>query len=64
MLYLVFSRNHSYELARRGEIPVIKFGKRMVVPKAAFEKMLEYNIENKIPENGGCESDRSKRKRE
>lgn len=39
---LGFSRNHSYELARRGELPVIRFGKRMVVPKAAFEKMLGY----------------------
>ncbi|MFC2038951.1 helix-turn-helix domain-containing protein [Chloroflexota bacterium] len=38
---LGFSRNHSYELARRGEIPVIWFGKRMVVPKASFDKLLK-----------------------
>ena len=38
-----FSRNHSYELARRGEIPVLRFGKRMVVPKAKFDKMLGLN---------------------
>jgi excisionase family DNA binding protein len=37
---LGFSRNFGYELARRGEIPIIKFGKRMLVPKAKFEKML------------------------
>ena len=34
------SRNFGYELARRGEIPVIRFGRRIVVPKAAFERML------------------------
>ena len=34
------SRNFGYELARRGEIPVIRFGRRMVVPRAALEKML------------------------
>ena len=38
---LGFSRNFGYELARRGEIPTLKFGKRMVVPKAKFDKMLE-----------------------
>ena len=38
---LGFSRNFGYELARTGQIPVIRFGKRMLVPKLAFEKMLE-----------------------
>ena len=37
---LGFSRNFGYELARRGEIPIIRFGKRMLVPKVLFEKML------------------------
>ena len=37
---LGFSRNHSYELARRGELPILRFGKRMVVPKVAFKKLL------------------------
>ena len=41
---LGFSRNFGYELARRGEIPILKFGSRMVVPKASFEKMLEKGI--------------------
>lgn len=44
---LGFSRNFGYELARRGEIPVIRFGKRMVVPKAALERVL-----NMINESG------------
>jgi len=38
---LGFSRNFGYELARTGQIPILRFGKRMLVPKAAFEKMLE-----------------------
>jgi len=37
---LGFSRNFGYELARTGQIPIMRFGKRMLVPKAAFDKML------------------------
>jgi len=37
---LGFSRNFGYELARTGKIPILRFGKRMLVPKAAFDKML------------------------
>ncbi len=37
---LGFSRNFGYELARTGQIPILRFGKRMLVPKAAFDKML------------------------
>jgi excisionase family DNA binding protein len=32
-------RNSAYEAAGRGEIPAIRIGKRLVVPKAAFDKM-------------------------
>ncbi|MFC1912701.1 helix-turn-helix domain-containing protein [Chloroflexota bacterium] len=42
---LGFSRGFGYELARRGEIPVIRFGRRLVVPKAAFERMIGLNSE-------------------
>jgi len=39
---LGISKSLAYELARTGQIPVIKLGnKRMVVPVAAVEKMLE-----------------------
>ena len=38
---LGLGRNASYEAARRGEIPVLKFGKRLVVPIAALERKLE-----------------------
>jgi excisionase family DNA binding protein len=37
---LGISRNAAYEAARRGEIPTIKFGKRLVVPLARFDRLL------------------------
>jgi excisionase family DNA binding protein len=37
---LGLTRNATYAAAKRGEIPVIKFGKLMKVPKAAFDRML------------------------
>ncbi|HEY8335295.1 MAG TPA: helix-turn-helix domain-containing protein [Tardiphaga sp.] len=36
---LGMSRNSAYAAAGRGEIPVIKIGKLLRVPKAAFDKM-------------------------
>ena len=33
-------RNSAYEAARRGEIPVIKIGNRLLVPKTAFDRLL------------------------
>jgi excisionase family DNA binding protein len=35
------SRAFAYELAARGEIPVIRFGRRIVVPKAQLLALLE-----------------------
>ena len=37
---LGIGRNSAYEAIARGEIPVIRVGKRLLVPKAALEKML------------------------
>ena len=37
---LGIGRNSAYEAISRGEIPVIRVGKRLLVPKAALEKML------------------------
>jgi hypothetical protein len=34
------SKNAAYAAARRGEIPTIRFGKKLRVPKAKFLKML------------------------
>jgi excisionase family DNA binding protein len=38
---LGLSRNASYEAAKRGDIPTIRIGKLIRVPKAAFHQMLE-----------------------
>ena len=38
---LGIGRNAGYEAARRGEIPTIKIGKRVLVPLAALERMLQ-----------------------
>lgn len=35
------SRPHAYKLVREGQIPVIRLGRRIVVPKPALMKMLE-----------------------
>jgi excisionase family DNA binding protein len=40
---LGIGRNSAYEAVARGEIPVIKVGKRLLVPKAALEKLLNCN---------------------
>jgi excisionase family DNA binding protein len=33
--------NQAYEAARSGQIPSIRIGKRIIVPRAAFQKKLE-----------------------
>ncbi len=38
---LGIGKNAAYEAARTGQIPTIRIGRRIVVPIAAFEKMLE-----------------------
>jgi excisionase family DNA binding protein len=38
---LGISRGAAYAHAKSGAIPTIKLGKRVLVPKAAFEKMLQ-----------------------
>ena len=40
---LGIGRNLAYEAIARGEIPVIRVGKRLLVPKIALEKMLSGN---------------------
>lgn len=37
---LGIGKSLAYELAHKGDIPVLKLGNRMVVPKVALEKML------------------------
>ena len=38
---LGIGRNAAYEAARIGELPTIRFGRRIVVPKAALKRLLE-----------------------
>ena len=38
---LGIGRNQAYEAARRGELPVIRIGKRLIVPLAALERILQ-----------------------
>lgn len=38
---LDLSRGATYEAVSRGEIPSLRFGRRLVVPRAAFERMLQ-----------------------
>ena len=46
------SRNTAYEAVRRGEIPVIRIGKLLRVPKAALERLL--NGEPPVPGLAGA----------
>ncbi len=38
---LGLARNASYEAAKRGEIPTLRFGGKLRVPTAALRKMIE-----------------------
>ena len=44
---LGISRGTAYEAAKSGEIPVIRIGKRLLVPRAALERLL--NGEPAVP---------------
>ncbi len=37
---LGISRNFAYQLVREGKLPSIRFGKRILIPRLALEKML------------------------
>ena len=37
---LGIGRNQAYEAAKSGQIPTIKIGKRLLVPKAVLDRML------------------------
>ena len=37
---LGISRNFAYELVKQKQLPVVKFGKRLLLPRLALEKML------------------------
>jgi excisionase family DNA binding protein len=37
---LGLGKNASYEAARRGELPVLRFGRKLRVPRVALERLL------------------------
>ena len=41
---LRISRQSAYEAARRGEIPTIRLGRRILVPRRALEKLIGADI--------------------
>jgi excisionase family DNA binding protein len=43
---LGISRNFAYELVKQNKLPVVKFGKRLLIPRAALEKMLIQGVTN------------------
>jgi excisionase family DNA binding protein len=38
---LGLSRNGSYDAAKRGDLPVIRIGRRLLVPKVPFHRLIE-----------------------
>lgn len=39
---LGISRGLAYELARSGQLPVVRFGRRLLIPRIALERMLNH----------------------
>jgi excisionase family DNA binding protein len=37
---LGISRNNAYELVKRGELPSVRFGKRILIPKISLKERL------------------------
>lgn len=50
---LGLGRTAAYDAVRRGEIPSIRLGRRIVVPVPALERMLR----GELPLNGGCDAE-------
>ena len=42
---LHISRNFAYELVRQDKLPVVHFGKRILIPRVKLEKLLEKDEE-------------------
>jgi len=37
---LGISRNSAYDAAKRGDLPIVRMGRRMLVPRAALERLM------------------------
>jgi len=48
---LGISRGLAYELARCGRLPVIRLGRRILIPRVALEKMLSRPNDTKLISN-------------
>lgn len=44
---LGISRNGAYEAAKRGEIPIVRIGRRLLVPRDAIDQMLRRALANR-----------------
>lgn len=42
---LGISRSYAYELVKRNEIPILKLGKRRMIPKQYLEQWIQKNTE-------------------
>jgi len=49
---LGISRGLAYELARSGQLPVLRLGKRWLVPKIALDRMLSQPEQENLPSDG------------
>jgi len=51
---LGISRGLAYEMVRTGEIPSVRFGKRVLVPRRALERLLEKGqpLQSLAPKSG------------
>jgi len=48
---LGYSRNTAYEAAKRGELPTIRLGRKIRVPRVALQRLLD----SAVPHSGaGC----------
>ncbi|MBA7466789.1 hypothetical protein ES707_01981 [subsurface metagenome] len=46
---LGISRGLAYEMAREGAIPTLRFGRRVVVPLAAIDRLLQESNRTALP---------------
>lgn len=49
-IQLRLSLNSTYDAIKRGDIPSVKIGRRIVVPRAALERLLEQAGTEQVPE--------------
>jgi excisionase family DNA binding protein len=49
---LRIGRNHAYELCRTGDLPSVKLGRRIVVPKAMLQVMLQVMLKGDAATRG------------